>query len=129
MGSRRIPSGKGCVKRMADKQLRLGAVGEKDVILAFRAIGAIAYPATTADEVAAALHRLSREAVPVVFITEAAARLAPEALSKYEQSLDIAIIPVPGVRGSDGLGMQRVRDNVIKAIGADILINQDRNEE
>lgn len=114
---------------MADKQLRLGAVGEEDAVLAFRAIGAVAYPAATADDVAAALHRLSQEEVPVVFITEAAARLAPEALSHYEQSPDIAIIPVPGVRGSDGLGRQRVRDNVIKAIGADILINQDRNEE
>lgn len=124
----RTLSGKGCVKRMADKQMSLGAVGEEDAILAFRAIGAIAYPATTADEVATALHRLSRDGVPVVFITEAAARLAPEALSKYEQVPDFAIIPVPGVRGSDGFGKQRVRDNVIKAIGADILINQNGNE-
>jgi hypothetical protein len=35
--------------------------------------------------------------------------------------METAVIPIPGIRGSDGYGAQRVRDNVIKAIGADIL--------
>jgi len=34
---------------MADKLLRMGAVGEEDAILAFKAIGAVAVPANTAD--------------------------------------------------------------------------------
>ena len=113
---------------MAGKQLQMGAVGEEDVILAFRAIGALTIPAATPDEVAAALHRLSREGIPVIFITEAAARMAPEAVSRYEQTPDTAVIPIPGIRGSDGYGAQRVCDSVIKAIGADILVHQDRNE-
>ena len=112
---------------MADK-LRMGAVGEADVILAFKAIGAITIPAVPADEVTAALHRLSRDKVPLIFITESAARLAPEAMSRYDQTPDTAVIPIPGIGGSDGYGTQRVRENVIKAIGADILIKQDRNE-
>ena len=112
---------------MLDKK-RIGVVGEEDAILAFKAIGAIAIPAGSSDEVAAALHTLSQQGVPVIFITEAAARLAPEALLRYEQTPDVAIIPIPGIHGTDGLGKQLVRDNVIKAIGADILIKQDRKE-
>jgi V/A-type H+-transporting ATPase subunit F len=108
---------------MADKMLRMGAVGEEDAILAFKAIGALTIPAATLDEVTAALHRLSREGIPVIFITEAAARLAPEAISKYEQTMETAVIPIPGIKGSDGFGAQQVRANVIKAIGADILAN------
>ncbi len=107
---------------MADKRMmRMGAVGEEDAILAFKAVGAVAIPATTADEVASALHRLSRDGIPLIFITEAAARMAPEAVARYEQTIETAVIPIPGIRGSDGYGAQRVRDNVIKAIGADIL--------
>lgn len=114
---------------MAGKPLRLGAVGEEDAILPFRTIGALTVPAVTQEEVTAALHKLSREGVPVIFITETAARLAPEALSRYELTPDTAVIPIPGIRGTDGYGAQRVRDNVIKAIGADILIKQRGNEE
>ena len=114
---------------MDSDRLSMGAVGEEDAILAFKAIGALAIPARSAQEVTEALHRLSSQKVPIIFITEAAARLSPEAISRYEQTPDVAIIPIPGIRGSDGYGKERVRANVIKAIGADILINQHRNEE
>ena len=106
---------------MASKLFQMGVVGEEDAILAFKAIGAVAVPANTADEVASALHRLSRDGIPIIFITEAAARMAPEAVARYDQAMETAVIPIPGIRGSDGYGAQRVRDNVIKAIGADIL--------
>ncbi|MDI9520700.1 MAG: V-type ATP synthase subunit F [Bacillota bacterium] len=106
---------------MADKLLKMGAVGESDAIQAFRAIGAVAVPATTPDEVTQALHRLAREGTPVIFITESAARMAPEAISRYEQTMETAVIPIPGIKGSDGYGEQKVRESVIKAIGADIL--------
>lgn len=110
---------------MADNLLRMGVVGEEDAILAFKAIGAIAIPARTPEEITAALHRLSSDGITLIFITEAAARLAPEAISRYEQSATTAVIPVPGIKGSDGYGAQQVRAKVIKAIGADILANKD----
>ncbi|NLW21383.1 MAG: hypothetical protein GXY84_08465 [Clostridiales bacterium] len=110
---------------MDDKLLRMGAVGEEDAILAFKAIGAQVMPATTPDQVASALHRLTREGIPLVFITEAAARMAQEAVSRYEQALETAVIPIPGIRGSDGYGAAKLRETLIKAIGADILNKQD----
>ncbi len=108
--------------------MRIGAIGEEDAILIFRAIGASAVPAITADQITAGLHRLYQDGVPVVFITEAAARLVPEAMQKYDQMSGMAVIPIPGIRGSDGYGAQRVKESVIKAIGADILVNQEGNE-
>lgn len=113
---------------MSDNKLRIGAVGEEDAILAFKAIGAIAIPAVTAEAVTAALFALSQDKVPVIFITEQAARIAPEALARYETTPDVAIIPIPGIMGTDGYGEARVRENVIKAIGADILMNQEKKE-
>lgn len=112
-----------------DNKLRMGAVGEEDVVLAFRAIGAQTASAASPIEVRAAIHALSREGIPLIFITESAARMVPEVMERYEQSPDLALIPIPGIHGTDGFGGRRVRQRVIKAIGADILSNQNGNEE
>ncbi len=116
------------MKRM-DNKLRMGAVGEEDVILAFRAVGAVTAKASTPLEVRGAIHRLHKEGIPLIFITEQAARMAPEIMERYEQSPELALIPIPGVHGTDGFGAQRVRGRVIKAIGADILSNNGNEEQ
>ena len=107
----------------------MGVVGERDAVLAFKAIGMRVIPTKTPEETTAALFRLAKEGVPVIFITESAARTVPEALERYKTSSEIAIIPIPGSQGADGFGLSRVRANVEKAIGADILFNNNRTEE
>ena len=107
----------------------MGVVGERDAVLAFKAIGMKVIPTNTPEETTAALFHLVKEGVPVIFITESAARQVPEALERYKTSPDTAIIPIPGSQGTDGFGLKRVRANVEKAIGADILFNNDRKEE
>lgn len=107
----------------------LGAVGEKDAVLAFRAIGMRAVPAATAQEAAQAIHRLRQEGVRVIFITESAAQLVQEVLERYQSDSMLSIIPVPGAGGSLGFGQAQLRANIIKAIGADIAFDMDRKEE
>ena len=108
---------------MAEKQYGVGAVGEREVIGAFRAIGMRAVPAETDTEVAQAVHRLVSDGVRVIFITEQAARAGTETFEKYKTDPAVTLIPIPGSAGSDGLGMRRMHANVEKAIGADILFD------
>ena len=108
---------------MAEKQYGLGAVGEREVIGAFRAIGMRAVAAETDVEVAQAVHQLVLSGVRVIFITERAARNGAETFQKYQTDPAVTLIPIPGSAGSDGLGMERVHANVEKAIGADILFD------
>ena len=108
---------------MAEKQYGVGAVGEREVIGAFRAIGMRAVPAETDTEVAQAVHRLVSDGVRVIFITEQAARAGAETFEKYKTDPAVTLIPIPGSAGSDGLGMRRVHAIVEKAIGADILFD------
>lgn len=105
----------------------LGAVGEKDAVMAFKAIGVRAVAAQTAEQTDAAIHGLIKAGARVIFVTEAAARLAPEMIARYDGDADISIIPVPGNLGTDGYGLQRLHQNMLKAIGADIL--HDNNEK
>lgn len=111
---------------MAD--MTMGAVGERDAVLCFKAIGMRVIPTTNAAETTRALFKLVKENVRVIFITEAAAQSAPEALERYKTRSDVAIIPIPGSNGSTGYAMARVKENVEKAIGADILFNNDKEE-
>lgn len=106
-----------------DNAIRMGVVGEKDAVLAFKAVGMRVISVSSAEEATAALHRLSTDGVPVIFITETIAEQVPEALSKYKTMPGTAVIPIPGSQGANGFGASRVRANVEKAIGADILFH------
>ena len=110
---------------MADIQTRMGAVGERDAVLCFKAVGMRVIPTTDEKETTKALFDLVQEGVHVIFITEKAALEAPEALERYKTDPQVAIIPVPGSNGSSGYAMQRLKANVEKAIGADILFNNE----
>ena len=60
----------------------------------------------------------------VIYITEEAAQLVPEAIDYYTTATFPAIIPIPSAKGSLGLGMKRLKGNVEKAVGADILFKE-----
>lgn len=111
---------------MADKLSGIGAVGERDAVIAFRAVGMRVIPAETASAVARAVHALVSENVPVIFITEHAAEIAPETFEKYQSDPTVSLIPIPGSSGTDGFGMRRVHQNVEKAIGANILLTDEQ---
>ena len=118
---------RGCVIFMAN--YGMGVVGEKDAVLAFRALGMEVIDAVTANEVALGVHQLVQQGIRVIFITEAAARIGSETLEKYYNDPNVTIIPIPGTTGTDGLGLKQVRSNVEKAIGADILFKDQQNNE
>ncbi len=104
-----------------EHKARVAVVGDRDSIMIFKALG---FTTVYADEAAAidkAIHRLKREEVAVIYITEQAAALAQETINLYKTEPFPAIIPIPSRYGSEGLGMKGIQDNIEKAIGADIL--------
>ncbi len=109
--------------------MTMGAVGERDAVLCFKAVGMTVVPTQTPEETARALFHLTKEGVKVIFITETAAEQAPEALSRYQTDPSVAIIPIPGSQGSTGHAMARLKANVEKAIGADILFQNQNQKE
>lgn len=103
----------------------MAAVGERDAVLAFKSMGMAVYPTERGEEASSAVHRLAREGVAVIFITERAAAQIPDTLELYRAKPYPAIIPIPGSRGNTGLGMLALRANVEKAIGADIIFEKE----
>ena len=94
-----------------DKQTyKIAVVGNRDAILPFRLIGFQTYPVTEPQEAINTLRKLSRENFGI-----------PDTVAFYDQQLTPALILIPTHRGTTGLGQQRIRDNVEKAVGQDIL--------
>lgn len=52
-------------------------------------------------------------------------RRCPEIIDAYKEQPIPAIIPIPGKDGSLGIGIRNVKKNVERAVGADILFNED----
>jgi V/A-type H+/Na+-transporting ATPase subunit F len=103
---------------------KVGIVGDKDSILGFLALGIDIFPAYNADEVKKTIHKLAEKDYAIIYITEQASLMASESIAKYKDFELPAIIVIPGVGGSMGLGMNEVRESAKRAIGADILFSE-----
>ncbi|MCQ4934980.1 MULTISPECIES: V-type ATP synthase subunit F [Anaerotignum] len=103
---------------------KVGIIGDKDSILGFLALGIDIFPAYNAEEVKKAIHKLAEKDYAIIYITEQASLMAKESIAKYKDFELPAIIVIPGVGGSMGLGMNEVRESAKRAIGADILFSE-----
>ncbi|MDL2274202.1 V-type ATP synthase subunit F [Oscillospiraceae bacterium OttesenSCG-928-G22] len=102
---------------------KIGVIGDKDSVLCFKAFGMDVYPALPdePEENRKIVDRMAREDYGIIFITEQVAANITDTIARYDKELTPAIILIPSGAGSLGIGLQRVRDNVEKAVGIDIL--------
>lgn len=104
---------------------KIAAIGPSDTVLAFKALGIHTAAVSTGEEASRAVFRFAQEGYQVIFITEAEAEGIKETLSRFKTQALPAIIPIPGAYGATGFGMRKVRENVEKAVGADILFREE----
>ena len=99
---------------------KIAVIGDKDSILAFKAIGAEVFPVRNSFDASETLKKLART-YPIIFITEDIAQQINETVERYKARPYPAVIPIPGSSGTNGYGMIGISRNVEKAIGTDIL--------
>lgn len=103
------------------KRKKMAAVGSYDTVLPFQAVGVRPVPVEDEAETAENVKRLALEDYGVVFVEErffvAQASLIDQLVQEYATS----IIPIPGIRGSIGVGLSAVRSSVERAVGMDIF--------
>ncbi|MCM1990621.1 MULTISPECIES: V-type ATP synthase subunit F [Oceanirhabdus] len=100
---------------------KIGVVGDKDSILAFKAIGIEVYPVVGAEESRKTIDRLARDKYGIIFVTEQVAAEIPDTIERYDKTMLPAVILIPSNQGSLNIGMKRISDNVEKAVGVNIL--------
>ena len=106
---------------MASKTQKIAVVGNRDAILPFQMIGFQTFPVAEAQETINTLRHLSQEDFGIIYLTEDMAQEIPDTIAHYDRQVTPAVILIPNHKGTTGLGRQRIRDNVEKAVGQDIL--------
>ncbi|WP_207640758.1 V-type ATP synthase subunit F [Clostridium hydrogeniformans] len=100
---------------------KIGVVGDKDSILAFKAIGIDVYPVVEIEEARRTIDKMAMEGYAVIFVTEQVAKDLDETIERYNKAMVPAIILIPSNQGSLNIGMKRIQENVEKAVGVNIL--------
>lgn len=101
----------------------IAVIGDKDSVLAFRAIGVDVFPVSGEMEAREKLHSLART-YSVIFVTEQVALWADMYIKRYKARAYPVVVPIPSAEGSKGLGLAGIKENIEKAIGADVLADK-----
>ena len=104
---------------------KIAVIGDKDSVMAFKAVGVEVFDATTVAEAQALIKKLSQDRYAVLFLAENLAEQMPDVLSKAKAKTFPAIVPIPTTEESSGFGMKSIKNDVEKAIGVDIIFNKD----
>lgn len=102
---------------------KIGVVGDKDSVLAFKAIGMDVYPVVGEAEARKTVDILAANEYGIIFVTEQIAEKIEETIERYNKAVLPAIILIPSNQGTLNIGMKRINDNVEKAVGMNILGN------
>lgn len=100
---------------------KIGVVGDKNSIMAFKALGIDIYPITESIEARKIIDRLAKENYGIIFVTEQIAVEISETIERYNKELLPAIILIPSNQGSLGIGLKKINEYVEKAIGSNIF--------
>lgn len=105
---------------------KIAVIGDKDSVLGFKSLDLDVFYSNSAKEsVSEIIQRLADEKYSVIFITEQAAKDNMTTIDKYKAMPFPAITLIPSNKGSLGIGLATIRENVEKAIGADIFFGKE----
>lgn len=101
----------------------MAAVGEYETVLPFQAVGVRPFIIKDEDSqaVESALLGLAREKYAVVFVQESIFANSSDFIAGLNKEYDTSFIPVPGLKGSMGIGIESIRSSVERAVGMDIF--------
>lgn len=106
---------------------KVAVIGDYESIYGFGAVGFQVYPVLTKEEAITCLMHLVVDKYAIIYITESFVEQIQDVIKTYETATLPAIIPIPSVSGTTGVGMNRMRKLVERAVGSAILF-EDHNK-
>ncbi len=100
---------------------KIAAMGDKDSIYGFASLGISIFPVEDPQQGVKLLRSLAESDYAVIYVTEKLSLEIKDEIARYDSKPLPAIIPVPGIRGNTGIGLDNVSKFVEKAVGSDIL--------
>lgn len=103
------------------KKTKMAAIGEQDIMLIFKAIGVDVFPAAEKEQAEKALKEVVKADYGICFITETRAMQIDDMIREYSTRMTPSIVVVPGIGEKNNYAIERLRQAIIKAVGADII--------
>lgn len=103
--------------------LKLAVVGSYESALPFQAVGIESFilAGDVEDNVVETLNRLAGQNYAVIFLLEEWYSSHKEFVDGLNETSPTSIIPIPGLKGSLGIGIKSIRESVERAVGMDIF--------
>ena len=103
------------------EKIDIAAIGNSEEVFLFNAVGISTFVVKEANEADKKIFELSQAECKIVYLFEELYVQMAETLEKYKTKAFPIIIPIPSQKGSLGIGEKKIKSNVEKAIGMDIL--------
>lgn len=100
---------------------RIGMIGDYESSIGFKAVGIDTYIVKNSSEAKDILLSLAKGGYGIVFITEDVALPIEDWVDQVNRETECAVLVIPGVKGSVGLGKKRIKKSVERAVGIDIF--------
>ena len=101
---------------VSNEKLRIAIVGNKDSILAFKALGMDVFYETERDKIMEVLKKLIAKEYPIILITEQEAIKVNDFLDIRAKYPFPIILPIPDGVNNTGYGYERIKKKIEKAI-------------
>ncbi len=104
---------------------RTAFLGDADSVLGFKALGVETYTPQDGDGARRVFQSLVKDRVSVIMITEEVLEQVRDLVSETFDMPVPAVVVLPGVSGSRRLGDDALRSLIIKAVGVDLMSEED----
>ena len=99
-------------------------IGNGDGVLAFKAGGVDAYPASDYVKARELLRKLAKT-YKVIFITDDLAPQLDDLIKRMNEQAYPIVVPVPSEKGNSGYAVNRMKEQMERALGVDILFGRE----
>lgn len=102
---------------------RIAAMGDRDSVYGFGTLGIDVVAVSDSEQAAHSLRQLASGKYAIIYITESLAAELEAEIDKISDREIPAVIPIPGIKGNNGIGIKNLKKAVEKAVGSDIIFN------
>lgn len=104
---------------------KIAVFGDTESVKGYLAAGLQVFTCDEEEEALPTFKQIVAEGFAVIYVTENLAVLLKREIEKYNTALTPSIVPIPSIKGNSGIGVEMLRDAVIKAVGSDIVFNKE----
>ena len=100
---------------------KVAVIGDVDSVLAFKVLGLDVFTPQEDQDIKNTLDAAAREGYGIIYITEQLAEKIPQTIQRYTGKMIPAVILIPSNQGSLNIGLDRINEQVERAVGSNIL--------